>query len=46
MGLVHELNMMSWYGFDMEYEWGLVIKVGIKLIRVTSITWLVGYDFI
>jgi len=40
---IHGLTMMSWCGFNMEFEWGLVIKVGMRFICMISITWLVEY---
>jgi len=38
-----DLGMMSCYWFSMEYEWGMVIKVGMRLICVINITLLIGY---
>jgi len=36
---------MSWNGFNMEYESGLIIKVGMRFMRMINITWLVEYDW-
>jgi len=42
---IHGLGMMSWNGFNMEYESGLIIKVGMRFMRMINITWLVEYDW-
>jgi len=36
-----DLGRMSCYWFNMEYEWGMVIKVGMRLICVINITLLI-----
>jgi len=42
---IHGLGRMSWYGFNMEYEWGLVTKVGMRFICMIKITQLIEYDW-
>jgi len=41
---IRGLGRMSWNGFNMEYERGLIIKVGMRFICMINITWLVEYD--
>jgi len=36
-----DLGRMSCYWFNMEYEWEMVNKVGMRFICVINISWLV-----
>jgi len=36
--MIHGLGMMSWYGFHMWYEWGLVTEVGMRFLCMIYIT--------
>jgi len=35
---IHGLGRMSWYGFHMWSEWGMVIKVGMRFLCMIYIT--------
>jgi len=39
------LGRMSWYGFRMRHEWGLVTEVGMRFICMMSIPLLFDYDW-
>jgi len=40
-----DLGRMSWYGFHMWHEWGLVTKVDMGFICMMSIPLLFDYDW-
>jgi len=42
---IHGLGRRSWYGFNIDYEWGLVIKVDMRFMCLINITWLIEYDW-
>jgi len=40
---IHGLGRMSWYGFHMWYEWGLVTEVGMRflcMIYILLVVWI------
>jgi len=38
---IPRLGGMSWYEFNIWYEWELVTGVGMRLICMINITWLI-----
>jgi len=41
---IHEIGRMRWYGFNMEYEWEVVINVDMRFeCMIDDVIWLFEY---